>query len=110
MTCEVKSRESPMRRFLVVDPDPAVMESMREMLDTQSIGTVRCISAAAALAIIQLDHSLAVWTTVHLPDASCVDLVRRIRQHGDVIPVLIMTDAFTSSIKTALQAIGAGAD
>jgi len=99
-----------MRRFLIVDPDPAIMESMREILDAQSIGAVRCLSAAAAIDMIQSDHSLAVWTTVRLPDASCVELVRRIRQQGDVIPVLIMTDAFASSMKTALQGIGAGAD
>jgi two-component system response regulator FixJ len=90
----------------VVDDDAAMRDSLRMLLETSGF-QVRPYDNAAAF-LDALPHGVAcVLTDVRMPEIDGLELLRRLREQGIRLPVIVMTGQ--GDIAIAVQAMKAGA-
>ena len=89
----------------VVDDDPAVLDSLKVMLESAGFPTKLYASAEAFLddpegrsSCLILDH--------HLPRMTGLDLVERLRKEGNTIPLLLITGAPSPAILARASTLG----
>jgi DNA-binding response OmpR family regulator len=76
--------------ILVVDDEPAIIQVIRERLAREGFQVHAAANGAAALAALQQPADLIILDLM-LPDMDGFDLLRRLRQAGYELPVLILT-------------------
>jgi len=79
------------RRILIVDDEPAVLALVRRILSTEDAEILTVRSGAQALKIARRTHLDLVVLDVRLPDVSGVEVLRRVREVDEVVPVIMMT-------------------
>lgn len=90
----------------VVDDDAAVRESLAFLLDTDGIASRTYESAAALLAHgAQLEPGCIV-TDVRMPEITGLEMVRRLKEIGVLLPVIIITGH--ADVPLAVEALHAG--
>jgi DNA-binding response OmpR family regulator len=95
-------------RLLVVEDEPRMAEILRHALERAEfvVDTVaNCADASAALSVTPYD---AVVLDLGLPDGDGVDLLRRVRQVGNQIPILVLTAR--DAVEDRVGGLDAGAD
>lgn len=91
----------------VIDDDDAVRESLAFLLETSGL-TVRGYASAVAFLNGLADHPPGcVLTDVRMPEMDGLTLLRRLREHGEKWPVVVMTGH--ADVPLAVQALKAGA-
>jgi FixJ family two-component response regulator len=78
-------------KVLVVDDDPAVLDSLQLLLRSAGIEVEGFGSAQECLAAPQLDDAACLVVDVRLPGMSGLDLVRRLRTQGRMVPAILIT-------------------
>jgi len=96
-----------MKRVLVVDDKEMMRESVGATLERAGFAVETAIDGATALASIALSRPDAVLTDMRMPSMTGVELLGRIRQIDDELPVVMMT-AF-GTIDAAVKAMRLGA-
>jgi len=78
-------------RVLIVEDDPLVMESARELFQAMGYGTVHANDAAAALRTLQRDGEIDVlFSDVMMPNGmSGLELAREVRQRYPAIKIIL---------------------
>jgi len=76
--------------ILVVDDEPAIVQVIRERLAREGFQVHSAGNGAAALTALQQPPDLIILDLM-LPDMDGFDLLRRLRQAGYELPVLILT-------------------
>lgn len=102
------STNSNMSRVLVVDDDPELRHFLRQELEIEGYCCETAAGGAQALGKIRnesWDLVILDWT---LPDFSGVEVCRRMRDHHDSTPVLMLTAH--DDIRERVEALDAGAD
>ncbi len=97
-----------MPTILIVDDDPASRDLA--CLELQSIDDTRVLHAdhaEAALKILAQDTPDLVVTDLMLPDASGIDLIRKVREQFPTLPIILMTAYGNESV--VVDALRAGA-
>lgn len=94
-------------RIAVVDDDPAVLDSLKFLLELSGREVVPYESAAAFLADRGLDWRCLI-VDQHMPQMTGLDLVEYLREAGQMTPVLLMTGAYSAAIGARAAAIGVG--
>lgn len=90
----------------VVDDDVAVRDSIAFLLDTDGIASRTYDSAAALLArSAQLEPGCIV-TDVRMPEINGLEMVRRLRERGVLLPVIVITGH--ADVPLAIEAMHAG--
>lgn len=89
----------------VVDDDVAVRDALAFSLSTADVQPRTFDSAAALLAAMPLDPGCIV-TDVRMPEMNGIDLVRRLRQLGCALPVIVITGH--ADVPLAIEAMKAG--
>lgn len=90
----------------VVDDDVAVRDSISFLLDTDGIASRTYDSAAALLArSAQLEPGCVV-TDVRMPEINGLEMVRRLRERGVLLPVIVITGH--ADVPLAIEAMHAG--
>jgi two-component system, LuxR family, response regulator FixJ len=90
----------------VVDDDGAVRDSIAFLLDTDGIASRTYDSAAALLArSAQLEPGCIV-TDVRMPEINGLEMVRRLRERGVLLPVIVITGH--ADVPLAIEAMHAG--
>lgn len=92
--------------MLVVDSDPAVRLSVRNVLEGRGLAVTDVSTARAALAVVQALETDIVLTELTLPDMSGLDLCRIVRRESDV-PLFVLTAMREEADKVLALEIGA---
>jgi DNA-binding NtrC family response regulator len=95
-------------RVLVVDDAADDAAILAELLKPHGIDVVAAGSAEKALTLLQTEHVDLVVTDLCLPGASGIDLIRELRLHDDLVPIILVTGS--GSIRDAVEGLKQGAN
>ena len=76
---------------LVVDDEPTVRDLVAELLEEEGFLTRRAPDGQAALEMLDEDGIDLVVSDVHMPRLDGLSLVRRLRDRGHAVPVVLMS-------------------
>jgi two-component system response regulator FixJ len=91
----------------VIDDDEAVRQSLEFLLRTARFEVKTYDSAVAFLDALPADGSGCIITDVRMPDVSGIDLLRRLKELGNAIPVIVITGH--GDVPLAVEAMRIGA-
>jgi two-component system response regulator FixJ len=91
----------------VIDDDEAVRHSLAFLLSSAKIDAKTYESAAAFLAIAANVNSGCIITDVRMPDISGIDLLRRLKERKNTVPVIVITGH--GDVPLAVEAMKIGA-
>lgn len=85
--------------LLIVDDDPAVCTSLRDVLELQQYEVASASTGAEALVACAEDHFDILLLDIRLPDTSGLDLIARVEELLPKIDILVVTgdDTFDSA-------------
>ncbi len=95
--------------IVLIDDDDAVLDSLRLLLQVEGFdvstfpGAIEYLAAAAAE-----DEPSCIIVDLHMPGMSGLELVKRLRADGHDVPVIMLTAALGSEVRS--QATAAGVD
>jgi two-component system nitrogen regulation response regulator NtrX len=98
---------TPRHRIVIVDDEPNIGLSLRLILEREGYGVTVFETASAFRAERRAGRADLYVIDVRLPDASGIDVLREIRQHGDPAPVIMISGHGT--IPDAIEATRRGA-
>lgn len=78
-------------RLMVVDDDRAVRDSLRRALGLHGFGVVVASDGMEALRQVEADPPDLVILDVMMPGVDGIGVVRRLRQDGNAVPILLLT-------------------
>jgi len=97
------------KTVLIVDDEPDIRSFLADLLSTQGY---RCASADSGLAALAQVGSLQpdlVLLDIMMPGMSGIEVLRQIRERGDVDPAVVMLSCL-SHPNTTMRALDEGAD
>ncbi|MGD9697048.1 MAG: response regulator transcription factor [Thermoleophilia bacterium] len=95
-------------RLLVVEDDPQVRAMLTRALGYEGFEVVGVPDAAGAMREMRDESADLVLLDLLLPDIDGVEVCRRLRRHGDLTPILMLTARDTVSDR--VDGLEAGAD
>jgi two-component system response regulator FixJ len=91
----------------VIDDDDAMRDSLAFLFDTAGIAVRTFESAAAFLAALPTENPSCIVTDVRMPEMTGTDLLRRLREQSNRVPVIVITGH--GDIALAVEAMKLGA-
>jgi two-component system, LuxR family, response regulator FixJ len=91
----------------VIDDDEALRDSLAFLLRTADLEVMSHASAAAFLDVLPLTGLTCIITDVRMPGLSGIDLLRRVRELGIEVPVIVITGH--GDVPLAVEAMRFGA-
>jgi len=91
----------------VVDDDPAVLETLREVLEVDDRVVAAFASAEAFLLAYPGTADGCLLVDAHLPGMNGVDLLAALRERGDTLPTILITGAGDVALAVAAMRTGA---
>jgi two-component system response regulator FixJ len=98
---------SPTVAVAVIDDDEAARDSLAFLLRSAQLDVHTYETAAAFLAATSAAPSGCVITDVRMPEMSGIDLLRRLRESGNQVPVIVITGH--GDVPLAVEAMKLGA-
>jgi putative two-component system response regulator len=95
------------RRIMVVDDDPYVLESISGLLEETGFSVVSCGSGEEASEMLLQSRSDLVLTDIKMPGISGIELLERIHAIDAKMPVILMTGY--AELEVAIDAVKKGA-
>ena len=97
----------PEPAIFVIDDDDAVRQSLEFLLKTAGYAVTGFESAKAFLEILPQLRSGCIITDVRMPEITGIDLLRRIKERGVDIPVIVITGHGDISLAVDAMKLGA---
>ena len=97
----------PEPAIFVIDDDDAVRQSLEFLLKTAGYAVTGFDSAKAFLEILPQLRSGCIITDVRMPEITGIDLLRRIKERGVDIPVIVITGHGDISLAVDAMKLGA---
>jgi len=98
--------EASALNILVVDPDRSIQQSLHRDLSGQGYSLAMASNARQALALLHLEPDLALLE-LKLPDMSGLELLRRLRQRGEELPIITFSKDCDARTKVLALDLGA---
>jgi two-component system KDP operon response regulator KdpE len=95
-------------RVLVVDDEPAIRRFLRTSLRAEGYDVVEAETGEAALAEIRRRVPDVVVLDLGLPGLDGLEVIRRVREPGSVVPIIVLTSRTDEAGK--VEALDLGAD
>jgi two-component system, OmpR family, KDP operon response regulator KdpE len=95
-------------RVLVVDDEPAILRFLRVGLGSQGYQVIEAENAESALDVIRQRRADLLVLDLGLPDMDGLEVIRRIRDGGSMLPVIVLSSRNDEAAK--VQALDLGAD
>jgi two-component system KDP operon response regulator KdpE len=95
-------------RILVVDDEPAIVHFLRASLESQGYLVSAAADARTALDMVRRGAADLLVLDLGLPDMDGLDVVKRIRESGAALPIIILSSREKESAK--VEALDRGAD
>lgn len=93
------------RTIYVVDDDDVVRDSLRALLESQEF-VVEDFSSGGDFFTRRDSEAVCLVLDIHMPDMTGIDVLRRLRQGGDPLPVIMVTGRWDASIRAQADALG----
>ncbi len=94
-------------RILVVDDEPAILRFLRAGLGSQGYLVVEVASGQAALDAVRQRRADLVVLDLGLPDIDGLEVIRRIREAGAMLPIIVLSSRENEAAKVAALDLGA---
>jgi len=91
----------------VIDDDPAMLDSLRLLLQVEGYSVSAYGSAHAFLDGICSDHFGCVLTDMHMPEISGLDLLAIMKEQRVSMPVIVITAHADNQLASAAKELGA---
>src|SRR4029079_19218458 len=91
----------------VIDDDDAVRQSLEILLKTAGISARGFVSARSFRKVLPAIKSGCIITDVRMPEITGIDLLRRLKESGVDIPVIVITGHGDISLAVEAMKIGA---
>ena len=102
------SAATPNNYIAIIDDDGAIRTALGRALRMENYEVELFENGLSALKAIQLRAPNAIILDLQLPDIDGLDVCRRIRQAGDVTPILMLTAR--DAVNDRVEGLDAGAD
>lgn len=96
------------QNVLVVDDEPAIRRFLRTSLSAEGYSVIEAEDAAGAFEAIHKQRIDVLVLDLGLPDIDGIEVVRRLRDAGSKIPIIVLSSRTHESAK--VQALDLGAD
>jgi two-component system response regulator (stage 0 sporulation protein F) len=101
-------KETPARgSILIVDDEPAVAEMLRDIFTSEGYAVDRASNGGEAIMLASLSRPDAVVLDIKLPDTTGAEVLGRLRDLDDSIPVLMLSGSDDEDLARALLKAGA---
>jgi two-component system, LuxR family, response regulator FixJ len=97
--------EPPM--IAIIDDDLSVRQALESLVTSHGYDVQVFASAEDFLAANCLDITVCVLTDIHMPGMSGIELLQRLRQSPQTVPVIVMTAFFDESTRKLAAECGA---
>ena len=95
--------------ILIVDDDEMVRDSLRALLESRNFTVTDFATGQDFLARRDATNGSCVLLDIHMPGMTGVDLLKTLRERGDLIPVILITGRTDAGIQAQAKAFGAAA-
>lgn len=95
-------------RVLVVDDEPAIRRFLRTSLSAKGYHILEAETGGAALTLIDRNPPDVIVLDLGLPDIDGVEIIRRLRENGSTVPIIVLSSRVDEQGK--VQALDLGAD
>jgi len=95
-------------RVLVVDDEPPIRRFLRTSLHAQGYHVLEAEDGSTALDLIGRNPPEVIVLDLGLPDIDGVEVIRRLRNHGSTVPVIVLSSRTDEPGK--VEALDLGAD
>ncbi|HEY6993261.1 MAG TPA: response regulator [Xanthobacteraceae bacterium] len=99
---------TPPLRVLVVDDEPPIRRFLRASLHAQGYLVLEAEEGATALDLIRYNPPDVVVLDLGLPDIDGIEVIRRLRKEGSMVPVIVLSSRADEPGK--VEALDLGAD
>lgn len=100
-------RSGPLR-ILVADDEPAIIRFLRASLESEGYLVSDARDARQALEMVRRKSADLLVLDLGLPDMDGLEVIRRIRESGETLPIIVLSSREKESIK--VEALDSGAD
>jgi len=102
----VTSRAGPLR-VLLIDDEPAILRFLRAGLESQGYIVTTAEDARSGLGFIRQGAADLAVLDLGLPDMDGLEVVKRIRDSGGILPIIILSSRDNESTKVSALDLGA---
>src|ERR1700730_14684097 len=95
-------------KLLLIEDNPSLAHWLSKLLDEQAFVVDHVLDGGAADRLLQCNHYDVVLLDLNLPGLSGRAVLRRLRERGNDVPVLILTAS--GSVDEKVDCLGVGAD
>ncbi len=94
-------------RILISDDEPAILRFLRAGLGSQGYIVVEAASGQATLDAVRQRRADLLVLDLGLPDIDGIDVIRRIRESGAMLPIIVLSSRENEGAKVAALDLGA---
>jgi len=103
----VLNGKSPRGSILIVDDEPAVAEMLRDIFMAQGYDVDGASNGGDAVMLASLSRPDAVILDIKLPDTTGAEVLARLHEHDDSIPVVMLSGSDDEDMARGLLKAGA---
>jgi len=96
-----------MERILIIDDNKSTTDALTQIVTEKGLAALTAVNAEDGYRLYKSKAADLIITDMKLPGKSGIDLLRRIREEEDSVPIIIIT-AF-GTVESAVQAVKLGA-
>jgi two-component system KDP operon response regulator KdpE len=94
-------------RILVVDDEPAILRFLRAGLSSQGHLVIEAQTGQSALEAVRQRRADMMVLDLGLPDLDGLEIIRRIREGGNMLPIIVLSSRDDESAKVSALDMGA---
>ena len=102
-------RKSEGHRILVVDDEPAVIGFLTHVLSSAGYEVLAAQDGNGALLVLKHQSVDLLVTDLVMPELDGLELIRRLRQRGQTLPIIAISGAFEGQFLASARVFGARA-
>lgn len=94
-------------KLLITDDDSSIRRTLEEVFIGRGLQVATAGDGDEAIALIQREPIHLLLVDVHMPRVSGLEVIRHLRDAGQVLPFVVMSAAMTDSIEREAESMGA---
>ena len=99
------NRTKKLPNILVVDDEPVILETFKAIFDSHFC-LLTAASAKEALEKIAQNSIGLVFLDINIPDANGIEIIRRIKEYNQDLPIIVVTASGSTDIAVEAQRLG----